>query len=265
MSIAAAADKCNPDAGSSKANENRLTSILKQLPAGELRTFWSSLVPPPMALITSCHQLALASWMSDNGLIFTLWRRKSWTEEINILSAVSIFDGVSVFCPSKGHVWLEFCKVMGRIKSCRAETQASGSLALLKGGKKDVKIHRIGKEINSGIYYTASTVPRTEKVRLLFWHAVQQAMTLVGAQHRRKIRDYYCRVTRSKSRQHICDGFSGSPTTYVSLDIMCGLRFETQRARLPQLLTRFLCQMYQLPSALMLVHTRTLRPSIEGT
>lgn len=35
---------------------------------------------------------------------------------------------------------------MGRIKSCRAETQAKGSLALLKGGKKMLKFIGWGKK-----------------------------------------------------------------------------------------------------------------------
>lgn len=36
------------------------------------------------------------------------------------------------------------------------------------------------KGINCRIYYTASTVPRTGKVRLLVWHAVWQSMGLLG-------------------------------------------------------------------------------------
>lgn len=112
---------------------------------------------------------------------------------------------------------------MGRIKSCRAETQANGLLALPKVGVGvgvDVKIHRMGKEINSGIYYTASTVPRTGKVRLLFWHIVEQGNNW----------DYRWRVTRSKSIQQICEGFPGSPITYMSPDIMCGLNLPTAAA-----------------------------------
>lgn len=35
------------------------------------------------------------------------------------------------------------------------------------------------KGINCGIHYTASTVPRTAKVRLLVWHGVKQSMGLV--------------------------------------------------------------------------------------
>lgn len=40
-------------------------------------------------------------------------------------------------------------------------------------------------------------------------------------------------------------GFPGSPTTYVSLDIMSGRTFAAHRACPPQLLTSFLCQIYQ--------------------
>lgn len=129
------------------------------------------------------HKLSTASWMSDIGLILILWRReKGRPEDINICLLFPIFDCVSL--SRQEMQWLELCKVMGRLKSCRAETQVKGSLALLKGGKKDVKIHRMGKEINSWIYYTASSGLRTGKVRLLFWHVVQQSMALVGADHR---------------------------------------------------------------------------------
>lgn len=94
----------------------------------------------------------------------------------------------------------------------------------------DVKIHRMGKEINSGIYYTASTVPRTGKVRLLFWHTVEEPTALVGAHHRRNNRDYRWRVTRYKTIQQICESFPGSPITYMSPDIMCGLNLPTAAA-----------------------------------
>lgn len=60
-----------------------------------------------MVLIASCHRLALASWMPDKGLIFNaLEEEKANRKEINILSAVPISDGVSVFFfpPSTGHV-----------------------------------------------------------------------------------------------------------------------------------------------------------------
>lgn len=88
----------------------------------------------------------------------------------------------------------------------------------------------MGIEINPRIYYAASTVPRTGKVRLLLWHTVKQSMALLEAHHISNIRDYHCRITRSKSIQKICEGFPGPPIPYLSHHIMCGLNFETQGA-----------------------------------
>lgn len=149
MSIAAAADKCSPVAGSSKANENRLTSILKQLPADELRTFWSPLVPLPMALIASCHRLALASWMSDKGLISTLWRRKKPTGRKStfcLLLPSLMASRYLFFFPPQDMWWLECCKVIGGITSSRAETQVIGSLVPLNRRGKMLKFIGWGKK-----------------------------------------------------------------------------------------------------------------------
>lgn len=133
--MAAAADKCRPVAGLSKANENRLTSILKQLPGGELRTFWSSLIPLPMAVFASCHQMALASWMSDMGLIFNpLEEKKQTGRKSTLFLLFPSLTAFHYFVRPQDMWWLEYCKVIGRIKSCGAETQVNGLLALPRGG-----------------------------------------------------------------------------------------------------------------------------------
>lgn len=109
----------------------------------------------------------------------------SRSEKIDNPSTICTFGCVSQLCFSTRHV------AIGVLKGNRGNNilQRRGikwsTQCLCEKEKKMVKIHRMRKGINCRIYYTASTVPRTGKVRLLVWHAVWQSMGPLGVHSER--------------------------------------------------------------------------------